>query len=272
MAIVRHLGLVRDSRAVDPGDLTRVAAAIQKQTVDDFAPAWSRPATVDPFLKLEDVPLGHWPIVVRDDIPYDAQGIHLDNQYGPYALVRWDEGWSLTASHEILEMLGDPYGSRTRVGTSPKAGQGQVRFLLEVCDPCEAEQFAYTKDGIAVSDFYLRSYFDASPTAGKKYSFTGAITRPRQMLQGGYISWKTADGHWWQQTWFSGPQPKFSDLGAKPARVSARVFTDGAITVPKRFMTPKRARVAALTEANGNGRGTMARAIRANVREIAGVG
>ena len=67
----------------------------------------------------------------------------LDNQWGPYALVLWDSGWSLTASHEGLEMLADPSGRRFRRGLSPKAGQGQVQFLVEACDPCEADRYAY---------------------------------------------------------------------------------------------------------------------------------
>jgi hypothetical protein len=35
-----------------------------------------------------------------------------------------------------------------------------------------------------------------------RYSFTGAIDRPRQVLKGGYVSWHDPKGgHWWQQVW-----------------------------------------------------------------------
>jgi hypothetical protein len=67
-----------------------------------------------------------------------------------------------------------------------------------------------------VSYFYLSKYFDARAKGGARYSFTGftgALTKPRQVLQGGYLSWRAPDGHWWQQTWFSGAQPTFVDLG-----------------------------------------------------------
>jgi hypothetical protein len=203
MPTVRSLALVRDTTRVDLGDLTRVAAALQKQVLTDFVPAWRRPATVDAFVRLEDVPVGHWPMIVRDDIPYDAEGIHLDNQWGPFALVRWAPGWSLTASHECLEMLADPYGRRLRQGPSLKAGQGTVQYLVEVCDPSEAEAFAYEVDGIVVSDFYMSAFFDKSARAGARYSFTNAIKRPRQVLRGGYISWRVRPtGEWWQQTFF----------------------------------------------------------------------
>src|SRR5207244_12011882 len=56
----------------------------------------------------------------------------------PYALVLYTQSWSLTASHETLEMLADPWGSRLVGGSSIQAGQGRVRYLIEVCDPCEA--------------------------------------------------------------------------------------------------------------------------------------
>lgn len=62
MPPVKSVALVRDTTRVDAGDLTRVAAALQKQVLADFVPRWNRPATVDAFLRLEDVPVGHWPM------------------------------------------------------------------------------------------------------------------------------------------------------------------------------------------------------------------
>jgi hypothetical protein len=47
-----------------------------------------------------------------------------------------------------------------------------------------------------------------------RYSFTGAIKEPRQVLSGGYLSWLDSNtGHWWQETWFEGDQPTFRDIG-----------------------------------------------------------
>ena len=49
---------------------------------------------------------------------------------------------------------------------------------------------------------------------GERYSHTGAIKTPRQVLRGGYLSWHDlVSDHWWQQTWFDGAKPKFRDLG-----------------------------------------------------------
>jgi len=212
--LVVQVALVSDTKAVSASEVTRVGAALQKQAVRDFAPLWGVRATVDPFVQLEDVPIGYWPIIVRDDIKTEgAAGIHLDKDGQPFALVQYDEGWSLTASHECLEMLADPYGSRLIAGKSVKQGQGRVEYLVEVCDPSEAAEFAYTVNGVTVSDFYTPHFFDPKRAEGVRYSYTGAITEPRQVLRGGYLSWHhPPSDHWWQLRWF-GAQKQFSDLG-----------------------------------------------------------
>jgi hypothetical protein len=102
-------------------------------------------------------------------------------------------------------MLVDPYGNRTIAGPSPKADQGRVEFLVEVCDPCEDAAFAYTVNDVLVSDFYTPHFFD--PTAGDSvlYSFSNAIGEPRQVLNNGYLSWHDpVTDQWWQRTMFGG--------------------------------------------------------------------
>lgn len=273
MPVVRHLALVSDSKRIKVADLVPVAAALQIQVIRDFAPRWARPATVTPFGALIDVPLDHWPMIVRDDIPYQAQGIHLDRDGSPFSLVLYSDGWSLTTSHECLEMLGDPFGNRTRKGRSVKPGQGPARYLVEVCDPCEADQCAYDINGVAVSDFYFRSYFDAEPVEGKQYSFTSSLTAPRQVLRGGYLSWQDiGSGHWWQQTFF-GSRPAFRDLGVLARGSNPRRHTDGDTDVPEKAMRPGR-RPAALvaaddTAAETTDRRSRARYLHGRIDEIA---
>ena len=132
-ALVQHLALVSESQKVDMGELAVVSAALQKQVIRDLAPIWNIYATVDPFDSLEDIPLGYWPMIVMDDIGFDAQGIHLDKEGQPFALISSSNNndvWSLTASHECLEMLVDPFGDRLVAGDSPHPDQGRVLFLV----------------------------------------------------------------------------------------------------------------------------------------------
>src|SRR6266487_6958462 len=141
-------------------NLTRVAAALQKQVTRDFGPVWEVDGTVDAFASLEDVPLGYWPIIISRDAPDFALGFHSDQEGQPFSLVRFTANWSLTASHECLEMLADPFGDRVVPGFSLREDQGRVSYLVEVCDPCERAPFAYTSNGTWVSDFYTPDFFD----------------------------------------------------------------------------------------------------------------
>lgn len=216
-ALLLQLGLITESEIVPMGDVMRVAAALQKQVTRDLAPIWDVSATVDAFETLEDVPLGYWPMIIMDDIGYDAAGIHLDKDRQPFALIMSDpdiDVWSLTASHEAIEMLVDPFGDRLVAGDSTKPDQGRVNFLVEVCGPSEAAEFAYTVNGALVSDFYTPRFFDPIAAPGVRYSFTGAVKAPRDVLKGGYLSWHDPlTDHWWQETWFSGNASRFRDLG-----------------------------------------------------------
>jgi hypothetical protein len=220
----------------DPGDVARVTAALQRQAIRDFRPVWNVEATVDSFPKLEDVPVGYWPILIQEDINTPgAAGVHLDKDGQPFALVAMSDSWSLTASHELLEMLADPFGNRLVPGQSPKKGQGRVEFLVEVCDPSEADEFGYTVNDILMSDFYTPHFFDPVKAEGVRYSFTGAITEPRTILEGGYISFHDpVSNHWWQEIFF-GPEPEFRDLGvfdAAKTGMSLRSWIDGQTDHP----------------------------------------
>src|SRR5260370_42094257 len=74
----------------------------------------------------------------KDDIGQDASGVHCDDTGQPMALITSDLDWSVTASHEVLEMLVDPFGNRTIAGQSVSPDQGRVEYLVEVSDPVAA--------------------------------------------------------------------------------------------------------------------------------------
>jgi hypothetical protein len=227
MALTQQIALVPDGVAINSSELTRVASALSKQVQRDFAPAWKVQATVDAFARLEDVPSDYWPIIVTSNVE-GAAGFHDDDNGQPFALVEFGSEWSLTASHECLEMLADPFGRRLRAGEmlpqAVKLGQPEhrVRYLVEVCDPSEGSEFAYHVNGILVSDFYFPEFFDPVAVAAKQYSFTGAITAPRTVLRDGYISWHDpVTDHWMQVRMFadelSNKIPHVVDLNTQTA-------------------------------------------------------
>jgi len=212
--LLQHIAVISETKDLSFNEVALAGAALQKQVMRDFGPAWNIQATVDTFAMLDEVPIDYWPIIIRDDIHEPgAAGIHLDKDGHPFALVQLSAGWSLTASHECLEMLADPMGNKVCAGKSPMREQGRVAFLVEVCDPPESVEFAYTVNGVTVSDFYMPQYFDPVAVPGVRYSFTGAITKPRQVLKDGYLSWHDpVTDHWFQEIFF-GAKPEFRDLG-----------------------------------------------------------
>ena len=228
--LVKHLALISESAHVTIGETLKVSAALQKQCIRDLAPIWGISATIDAYQNLEDIPLDYWPMIVRDDIGFAAAGIHLDRNGQPFALISSstnNDVWSLTASHEALEMLVDPFGERLIAGDSILDGQGRVNYLVEVCDPSEDARFAYTVNGVLVSDFYTPSFFDPLKAAGVRYSYTGALDGPRKILAGGYVSWVDLETNsWWQQIWFEGDEPTFRELGQLETGKSIRSQID----------------------------------------------
>jgi hypothetical protein len=272
--MLRQVALVPDGVDIDITEILRVASALQKQVTRDFGPIWDVTATVDGFAKLKQVPLGYWPVMIMQDVQ-DAAGYHTDKNGQPFAVVQAGDSWSLTASHEVLEMLADPFGSRVIAGPSPKPGQGRVEFLVEVCDPSEDQEFAYTVNDVLVSDFYTPHYFDPVANDGVRYSFNGKITKPREVPRGGYLSWHDVVGdHWWQETFFTGSKPKFNDLGVLDRKNgSLREMIDALTPQTKRLSNLKRNApqlTGAISAASSSDRASVARAeaLQAHIEEL----
>jgi hypothetical protein len=116
----------------------QISAALQKQATRDLGPVWDVSATVDAFDQLGQIPIGTWPIVIGGRVPPGAGGFHTDRNGQPISIVRANtdiDVLSQTCSHEMIEMLVDPFGSRFVAGDSPMPDQGRVNFLVEACDP-----------------------------------------------------------------------------------------------------------------------------------------
>jgi hypothetical protein len=218
--ILHQIALVSLSKKIKPERLASVGAALQKQATRDLGPIWGIKATVDVFPHINSVPVGYWPIIIKDKIDdEDAAGYHTDKHGQPFSLVAYSEDWSITLSHEMLEMLVDPFGNLMTTSDSIIKGQGRAQYLVEVCDPSEDDGFAYTINGERVSDFYTPEYFEPVKTPGTRYSFTGFITEPKQILKGGYLSWYLpAKDEWWQASFF-GKKIKFENITSDTERI-----------------------------------------------------
>jgi hypothetical protein len=220
----RHIALVPEF-GMNPSDLARVSAALQKQVTRDLEPIWQVAATVDAFPSLEDVPAGYWPIILTFRAMGSEAGIHVDRNGQPFAILEITPSWSLTASHVCLEMVTDPFGSRTFPGPSPRPDQGDVEFLGAICDPCEHAEFAYVINDVLVSDFCTPAFWDPAESSRDRRSFTGAIQAPYQVLPGGHLSWyDPTTNRWWLRRMSNGVLTDVEVGAADPDQGSVREF------------------------------------------------
>lgn len=170
--------------------LSALAGALQKQVNRDVRNYWMVNVIINYFSNINELPEGYWPIfIVRNDYSVNGNGNHsYDSNNKPFALVKYNDLWTLTASHEMIEIVLDPWGNRT-VASDSISGKDRVEYIFEPCDPCQHIENSYSIDGITVCDFYTMAYFSPTGAPGERYSFTGSIKRPKQILKGGYLSW-----------------------------------------------------------------------------------
>ncbi|MGH9493895.1 MAG: hypothetical protein ACRD3B_02760, partial [Candidatus Sulfotelmatobacter sp.] len=107
--------------------------------------------------------------------------------------------WTVTASHELLEMLADPNINLTVFSQSTNAAG--TLYAYEVCDACEDDSFGYEINGITVSDFVYPTWFEDFRTPGSaQFDFRNQIQSPFDLLKNGYIGlFNVTAGSGWQQ-------------------------------------------------------------------------
>ena len=233
-----QVGLTDKTGEIDGELLQATAAALNVQVTRDLTQFWNVQASVSYLPNPKKIPAGVWPVFLVKELPPGEVGFHMDKHNQPYAEVigsSASEEWTIDASHETIEMLVDPYGNRLQNSTSIEIkngkiqdGTGEFAYLVEACDPCEADDYTYAIQGIAVSDFLTPRFYDPVKTPGTRYSFAGAINAPRQIRLGGYISWVNQLIDQVQQLLWVDPKspPAIRDLGPVPPGMSLRVWVD----------------------------------------------
>lgn len=161
--------------------------AINRQIAHDFEPYWSLSAELRLEGRGDEKPSGHSISDMRGDAvlyvwdavdPDGASGYHERNDKGiPYGFVfvelseKLTEDWSVTLSHEALELIGDPETNLLVVGPNPEDRRRNVFHWYEMCDAVQDEH--YEVDGVLVSNFVLPLYFTSSDEDGGRNDFLG---------------------------------------------------------------------------------------------------
>ena len=174
-----NVTIANTSDAIGDDKLTAAVTAIGQQITQHFQPEWGVGATLRTTrlsLGTDQAPIGtpSDAVIYLGDRAQDPNagagslfGYHDQNyNHIPYGFVyldvcdQYNECWTSTLSHEVLELLGDPTLKIKVVGPPPPGvhtSNGTVDYFQEVCDPCQGD--SYPINGIMVSNFVTRRYF-----------------------------------------------------------------------------------------------------------------
>ena len=202
-----QISVINESTVLADADIAPVVAALQKQVTNDFRPVWGTDAELTITAKGAPPPSGNWWLVLLDDSDQaNALGYHdLTTEGLPIGKVfaasdlKAGTAWTVTASHELLEMLGDPNINLTVfVQNSNAAG---TLYAYEICDACEDDSLGYQIDNVQLSDFVYPAWFESFHTEGStQFDRMNRIQNPLQLLAGGYIGIFTVNsGSGWTQ-------------------------------------------------------------------------
>ncbi len=232
--------------AISDEEVHRVVRAINNQIEHDFAPYWHMSATLrlegrarlrpgkDPGRDRHPDVRGDAIIYLWDDVSAtDALGYHdLSNAGLPYGFVFTElsrslgELWSVTLSHEALELIGDATANLLAAGPHPGEPDRQVFHWYEMCDAVQAE--SYGIDGILVSNFVLPLYFTPDQEKGARNDFLGKVRKDGSTLPsfginpGGYVGFFDPESKSHDTFSLAGDQLAQQRLTVKAAVGSAR--------------------------------------------------
>lgn len=195
--------------SVSDREAQRAIRAVNRQVIEDFMPIWGagyvsklhasrfNPAA-DPDI-LEEGPVPAEAVLYLVDQPHlaGALGYHsINNSEVPVGFVFTDLGeWTVTLSHEVLELIVDPTVNILVPGPHPANPNDVVLHAYEVCDA--VERTVYDIEGIVVSNFITPQYFREGDARGTRNDFLGIGVPSFGLTPGSHIAFfNLATGNW----------------------------------------------------------------------------
>jgi hypothetical protein len=194
------IALTNASTCLSDAQVEVVMPSLQHQVSLDFRAYWDIDCSLT-FLPKDQAMVAGWFQIVLPDDPDQAGalGYHEMTRNGaPLGKVfagldiRSGSSWTVTLSHELLEMLADPW-----INWCAEGSDGRI-YALEVCDAVESDSLGYEIDGVLVSDFITPSWFE--PTEADRIDFNKRISKPIELAAGGYSSVLDRKRGWTQIT------------------------------------------------------------------------
>ena len=186
-----------ESTIISNTAIRRALPAFQDAVVKDFAPVWDVNVRLV-FIGRNMPAKSAWRITIQNSPA--CIGCYGYHEYvdgivrGFVGTDTFSGNWQVTFTHELFEIMVDPYVSPDGAGVRGVL-VGTDWYVQETADPVEAERFAYLRRGIKISDFVTPEWFDA--TSDGPWDFKRHTTRPLQILFGGYqIVWRAGTWVW----------------------------------------------------------------------------
>jgi hypothetical protein len=165
--------------------LDALIKAMQVYVNDHVAPVWGTPAVL---IKSTDFVRNAWAIVFLDaaDQPgalayqnLTPDGLPISKVFVKTTLNN-NQLVSVSASHELVEMLVDPAMNLWTTGPDP-----ETMYAYEIADPVEGLSFKV--NGVDMSDFVYPAYFEIFRRPHSvKFDHQNKVTKPFQILTGGH--------------------------------------------------------------------------------------
>lgn len=210
-----NIDIINESSLSDT-DIADVCPSWQAQIDQDFEPAWGIGAKLHVIAKGGKPLPGHWWMGMFDNSDQaGALGYHDMTSEGlPFGKAfyltdkQYNEDWRVTMSHELLEILADPWINLTALFQKTNATGTLVAY--ETADPTQGD--TYDKLGHPVSNFVYPAYFQPGPhPGGTKYDHLELLTGVFPAIrEGGYYSYfnLTGGSGWKQKTALLAPPHK----------------------------------------------------------------
>jgi hypothetical protein len=203
ISVINHTG-----GEISDGKVHEALRIVNRQIKFDFEPYWSLGA----MLRLEGKSTTKPETIELRDMRGDAvlylwNGSDVDNAVGyheannrgiPFGFVftklakELGESWTVTLSHEALELIADPEVNLLVQGPHPSQPGKYVFYWYEMCDAVQAE--TYKIEGVEVSNFLLPLYFTGGDESGGRNDFLGQSHRGKTLVSfglnpGGYVGY-----------------------------------------------------------------------------------
>jgi hypothetical protein len=225
------IAIINFSSILSDTDVQTAIRAVNRQIVEDFVPTWGTgrilrlhaaaftPNSATP-LEAETVNADSVLYLVDESTLAGALGYHdLNTSDLPFGFVFVETSgpeWTITLSHEALELIVDPTVNLLVPGPDPRQANNTVLHSYEACDA--VERTSYSVDGILVSNFVTPNYFTPGDAPGTRNDFLGIGVESLKATPGSHIQFYDLASNDWI-TWFG-----TASKAATPAAARLRLF------------------------------------------------